>query len=150
MCIRDSLRTFAGHALGAAITGCAFAVDGVRLVTSSSDSTAMVWCLKKGELLRAYAGHDGPVTGCDVSPGNRVVTSGADGTVRVWDAGRQVLQNTLRGHDGNGRVTSAAFSPDGRRVLTCGSDGVGVVWEAHHGRKLATLEGHSDLSLIHI
>jgi WD40 repeat protein len=52
--------------------------------------------------------------------GRWVVTAGP-GRAGLWDAGSGGLVTLLRGH--RGRVTSAAFSPNGRAIVTGGVDG---------------------------
>jgi len=47
----------------------------------------------------------------------------------------------LREHPG--RITDAAFSPDGKRVLTTSSGGTARLWEATTGKTLAILQGTS-------
>jgi WD40 repeat protein len=91
--------------------------------------------------------------------GTRIVTaSGAlaslklfetpDNTARIWDAttGKELM--VLRGHAG--RVTSAAFSPDGTRVVTAsggglilgpvGGDGTARIWNSVTGKQIAILD----------
>ena len=48
------------------------------------------------------------------------MTASLDGTARIWDAASREELGLLRGHDG--RVVSAAFSPDGERVVTASFD----------------------------
>src|SRR5262249_11907004 len=48
----------------------------------------------------------------------------------------------LEGHDG--RVNSAAFSPDGKRVVTASDDNTARVWESETGAEIAVLKGHED------
>jgi WD40 repeat protein len=50
-----------------------------------------------------------------------------DNTARLWDAasGREIT--ALKGHEG--RVNSAAFSPDGTRVVTASDDGTAGIWD---------------------
>jgi len=51
-----------------------------------------------------------------------LTTSGrADGSARVWDAGTGEVRFILPGY--TGRVTGAAWSPDGRRIFSAGADG---------------------------
>ena len=66
----------------------------------------------------------------------RVVTASEDNTARVWDAASGELIARLVGppwvgHEG--RVYSAAFSPDATRVVTASSDKTARVWDAASG-----------------
>ncbi|CBN79037.1 conserved unknown protein [Ectocarpus siliculosus] len=59
--------------------------SGEVLVSASFDSTAKVWSTRDWSLLRTLSGHEGKVTGCDVSPDERkIVTCSFDRTVKVW------------------------------------------------------------------
>lgn len=52
-------------------------------------------------------------------------------TAKEWDVetGQELV--TLSGHDG--RVTSAAYSPDGQRIVTSSSDQTAKVWDSEMG-----------------
>ena len=66
------------------IYGGAFSPDQRRVITSSDDSTALIWDLESGEHVALY-GHEGSVWRAVFSPdGSKVVTASADDTVRVW------------------------------------------------------------------
>jgi hypothetical protein len=45
-----------------------------------------------------------------------------------------------------GRVLSAAFSPDGAKVVTASEDRSARLWEAASGKELAVLQGHEGMS----
>ncbi|MHC4160409.1 MAG: TIR domain-containing protein, partial [Planctomycetota bacterium] len=51
-------------------------------------------------------------------------------------------ESVLAGHEG--RVTHAAFSPDGHRVLTSSWDATARIWDAINGHLLVSLIGHKD------
>ena len=72
--------------------------------------------------------------------GEWIVTAGWDNTAKIWDTqtGKEIF--TLTGHDG--KVDSAAYSPDGRQVVTASRDYTAKVWHANIGNELMTLKGH--------
>jgi WD40 repeat protein len=101
-----------------------------------------LWDVDTGQLLRALAGHTGPVAGLAWDPGGgRLASAGWDGAALVFDAdaGAQVLR--LAGHAD--WVRAVAFSPDGRLLATAGSDGALRLWDADSGRPVQTLRGHT-------
>jgi WD40 repeat protein len=60
-----------------------------------------------------------------------------------WDAKTGETIAVLTGHDG--KVRSAAFSPDGARVVTAG-DKTGRVWDAETGMVIVVLRGHAGIA----
>ena len=46
----------------------------------------------------------------------------------------------LEGHEG--RVGSAAFSPDGARIVTASDDNAARLWDAATGQEIIALRGH--------
>jgi len=119
-----------GHA--SVVNGFAFTRDGTRLGVAYANRTASVWDLTCGDprvnkpiLLKGHRAH---VRAIGFTPdGQTAITVSLDGTSRFWDAATGA---ELRVFDwGIGRITVAAFAPDG---LTCaaGSDtGKVVVWD---------------------
>ncbi|UCG24544.1 MAG: PD40 domain-containing protein, partial [Chloroflexota bacterium] len=76
-----------------------------------------------------------------------VLTAGDDGLARIWgisidEPGATTLSAGFDLEDREGRLTSAAFSPDGKRILTAGSDGLARLWDGRTGAALADLDGH--------
>ena len=101
------------------VTSVAFSPSGELLVTGSKDTTARVWDVATGELLRTFS-HNSAVQDAQFSPDGRwVVTSPLRAT--LWEADDPTLIRRLRGHEG--RVTAAAFTPDSQMIVTGGVDG---------------------------
>ncbi len=58
---------------------------GEFVVSSSFDGTAKLWTAKTWQPLHTLQGHDGMVTGCDVSPdGSLIATCSSDRTFKLW------------------------------------------------------------------
>jgi WD40 repeat protein len=121
------------------VSAAAFSPDGTRVVTASSDQTAIVWDVKSGRTLVTLRGTKGPVTAAKFSlDGTWVVTTGWDGVARIWNV-ESGLEIASLADDEIPLTSQPAFSQDGKRVLTASWEGVALVWDAITGRPLARL-----------
>ena len=94
---RQELRTLREHTGN--VNAATFSPDGGRVVTASSDGTAMVWDAQTGRNLLTFKGHGGIVTSAVFSPdGKQIVTASWDGKAKVWDAQTGNVALTLQGH----------------------------------------------------
>ena len=127
-----------GHAYSVFST--AFAPDGQRVVTASTDGTARLWTTD-GRLLQEMKGHADPIQTVAFSPdGTRIATGSNDRTARIWDGHTGALLFVLAGHkDG---VIDVAFAHDGARLATSSSDHTARIWDVATGRLVTTLAGH--------
>lgn len=76
-------RYFNGHR--GAITGLSFNHDDTQLVSSSADSTLMLWNFKKRTRAIKYEYHSGNVTGVQFSPSGKLIASCSnDRSVHLW------------------------------------------------------------------
>jgi len=112
----------------------AFAPDGRRLATASSDGTVRLWGIdvdaveaQAPPLLHVLQGPARQVWKVAFSPdGTRVAGVSADGTGQIWDAGSGRAALMLRGH--SDEVWAVAFTTNGRALLTGSLDGTTRVW----------------------
>ena len=106
---------FKGHTEG--INSVAFSPDGKTLASASSDHTAKLWDVVRGQEHVTLAVNTGRLFMVAFSPDGRLLAAGGDDNIiRVWDATSRVLRKSLVGHEG--RVTDLAFSPDGRQLVS--------------------------------
>lgn len=127
---------------GGWVTSVAMCLDGMTLLTGSSDHTARLWnaktCLPAGNMMW----HKSSVNAVSFSPdGEWILTASgthdwsnsapldtsSDGEAQLWDTlTQQALGAPLR-HPGP--VLSAAIAPDGQTLITGCGDGVARVWK---------------------
>lgn len=101
---------------------CRFLSDN-KILTSSGDSSCLLWDIQKKQHTDSFHGHFGDVMSVSVSPdGNTFVSGSVDASAKLWDlrAGNgKTCIKTFRGHESD--VNSVAFFPDGNAFAT-GSD----------------------------
>jgi len=100
---------------------CRFITD-FEIITSSGDSTCILWDVETKQPKNIFNDHQGDVMSVAVYPENNTFVSGScDSTVKLWDfraAGGKSLK-TFTGHESD--VNSVQFFPDGNAVGS-GSD----------------------------
>jgi WD40 repeat protein len=134
-----------------AVTLAEFDPAGDRIVTASTDWTAVLWEADTGERQAVLTGHTDQVNSASFSPdGTQVVTASNDGHARLWDASSGSESTVLDPEDDatdgvdvtdDVDVLGAVFAPDGDQVLTWSTDGLPRLWDASGGL-IRTLEGH--------
>ena len=119
------------------------AVTASMALTSSWDTTAILWDLEAAKPLRTFRGHTGTITSVALSSdGKRAVTGSADRTARLWDAESATTLQTFKGL--GDFVRSVAINEDVSRILTlAGADrwpdvgpGVAILWDVTTGKAL--------------
>jgi WD40 repeat protein len=147
--------TLAGHF--EAVQDVAFAPDGTRLVTASTQS-GLVWDAASGRRIASFGGHADIVTSVAFSPDGTLVVSGSlDETARIWAAatGTEVAVTARHGavrdaaflpggalSAGYDSLTAVAFDPAGKLLGVASTDKTATIWDVRTGVLAATLAGH--------
>lgn len=102
------------------ISCCRF-IDEEQLLTSSGDSSCILWDVNDGKVLQTFDDHKGDVMSLSICPNNRnlFVSGSVDTTARVWDIRSGKNVQTHVGHEAD--INSVDFFPDGNAFGT-GSD----------------------------
>lgn len=117
-------------------------------VTTSVDTTAVIWDANNGDKLFTLKGHSQPVLYADFDlnglySSGLLVTSSADSTAIMWhidiNKPEPRLVHRLIGH--RDIVWSCKFSPDGRYIVTSSRDGKVMIWNVSDGSYVKTVDG---------
>ena len=153
--IGDCVLLLGGHT--GPLTNVAAAADGSVLITTSSDGTARVWELEKGDCLHTLTGHTAAVR-LDIL-----------GLFNSWDTvcisigfshsegGLEKLPSVLMVMAGGSsrklmhslaclQVNCAAVDAEGRLAITGSADGTGRVWDLLSAQCIHILSGHEHSS----
>jgi len=104
---------------------CCRFVDERTIITSSGDSTCIVWDVERGDPKETFNDHGGDVMSLSICPqeslgGGHVFVSGScDSTAKVWDDRAGKCTQTFQGHESD--INSVHFHPSGQAFGT-GSD----------------------------
>ncbi|MDA7464593.1 WD40 repeat domain-containing protein [Candidatus Poseidonia alphae] len=117
--VSRSYRELAGH--DGYLSCCRF-VDEHSVLTSSGDSTCMLWDIESGTIKITFKGHEQDVMSLAILPEvdrNLFVSGSCDCTAKVWDARSGKCEMTLKGHESD--INCVTMFPDARSFGT-GSD----------------------------
>jgi guanine nucleotide-binding protein G(I)/G(S)/G(T) subunit beta-1 len=101
---------------------CCRFVNENSILTSSGDSTCMLWDIELGQQKTTFTDHEGDVMSVSILPSvdpNMFVSGSCDSTAKVWDVRTGKCTMTLRGHESD--INSVSLFPDGKAFGT-GSD----------------------------
>ncbi|KAG0272345.1 Guanine nucleotide-binding protein G(I)/G(S)/G(T) subunit beta-2, partial [Linnemannia exigua] len=128
---------------GGRVLSVAFSPNSKQIAAAGTDGVVRLWSLD-GSIVRNLKRHYDYVNCVTYSPDDKVshlASVSDDGTILLWDVESGEAIFTLKSH--NGRVLSAAFSPNGRILVTGGSDNTVRLWWVETGGAGQVLEGHT-------
>jgi guanine nucleotide-binding protein G(I)/G(S)/G(T) subunit beta-1 len=117
--VNRAYRELVGHE---GYLSCCRFINETNILTSSGDSTCILWDIETGAPTLKFLGHEQDVMSVAISPQtdpNLFVSGSCDMTSKVWDIRTGKCTMTLRGHESD--VNCVAMFPDGRAFGT-GSD----------------------------
>ncbi len=144
----DKPRSFIGH--NDHIWGLAFSPDGKRLVSGSSDKTARLWNVERGEEIATLPLAE-PITtrALAFSPCGSVIAGGMFGELHVWCARNLTLLHTISQPEDSPRPYALAFSPCGQYLASGtwwhkGMQHMAIrLWDVATGENIHTFWGHT-------
>jgi len=115
---------------------CARFVSDDDMVTSSGDSTIILWDVETKQPKKIFNDHTGDVMSVDVSPDKNMIVSGScDSTVRAFDlrSGQQVFK--FEGHESD--INYVKWFPDGQACASASDDSTLRLWDVRSFSQLA-------------
>ncbi|PVV03857.1 hypothetical protein BB560_001639 [Smittium megazygosporum] len=101
------------------ISCCRFLSDR-QIITSSGDTTCLLWDVEAGVKTMEFSGHKGDVMSISLDPALNTFVSGAcDSTAKVWDIRSGKCVQTFSEHESD--INSVSFFPNGDAFIS-GSD----------------------------
>lgn len=124
------VRELRGHS--GSVYGLSRFPDGIRLASSSWDSTVRIWDADLGKEIQVLESHTGNVSSVSISADGRVLASKSiDDTVRIWSC--ETWEAFLKLPEPSGRAhvsTSLAFHPKAPALATLGQKDTAVrIWD---------------------
>ena len=129
-----------GH--GGPVRALSISPDGVRAISGSFDTSAIVWALDRGRAQAILRVHDGSVNAVLALPGERFITAGEDGRIALWKLGEDKPLHVTKAHDAP--ISGLAISPDGRFIASSAWDGQARIADVETGVEIRRLIGHKD------
>lgn len=113
-------------ASGHRVQSLSFAADGASILGFNGTSSARLWEVSSGNLLRVFRGHRGNITSLvDAKDGSVFASGGDDHTVRLTDI--ETGESRVMGvHDAT--VRAVGIDPNGQWVVSAGDDGTVRLW----------------------
>uniref|UniRef100_A0A4W3JJF3 Apoptotic protease-activating factor 1 n=1 Tax=Callorhinchus milii TaxID=7868 RepID=A0A4W3JJF3_CALMI len=109
---------------------CQFTSDGETLISSSDDTTLLVWNWRAGEY-KVLKGHIEQVKNFKVLDDSQLLSWSFDGTMKIWNFSRTAPLYVLTGH--KACVRSCRFSKDNEYLATGDDNGEIRIWRVRDG-----------------
>lgn len=106
-----------------------------QLVTSSGDTTCMLWDVTTGKATRTFKGHTGDVMSISLaSDRNTFVSGGCDAAAKVWDIRTGKCVQNFRGHEAD--INTVKYFPSGDAIGTGSDDAAALLFDLRADKEL--------------
>ena len=109
------------------VSGAAFSLDGVRLLSATDNGKVRVWSSWSGRQLGEAIDEGDQVLGVSFTPTDRILTGTSTGLLWMWRSPTVAPLPTVMPHGKS--VQTIALSPDNEKLLTGAVDGKARLWE---------------------
>lgn len=121
---------------------CCRYINDDQIITSSGDTTCILWDVNKQKAVSHFEDHDGDVMALSVYPAKNIFVSAAcDCLAKVWDYRTNKCVQTFYGHEND--INSVQFFPDGNAVATGSDDGTCKLFDTRYDGDLNTYRSDS-------
>jgi guanine nucleotide-binding protein G(I)/G(S)/G(T) subunit beta-1 len=117
---------------------CCRFIEDKQIVTSSGDTTCILWDVEAGKKNVEFAGHTGDVMSVAINPVSPTtfVSGACDAVSKVWDIRSGKCTQTFKGHDSD--INTVSFFPNGNAFATGSDDSKCMLFDIRADRELAT------------
>jgi len=115
---------------------CCRFLDDKQLITSSGDTSCILWDVVNESRLKDFEEHDGDVMSISLSPvdPNIFVSGACDGMAKIWDVNSGKCTQTFKAHDAD--INAVQFLPSGMGFATGSDDGTCRLFDIRSDREL--------------
>jgi len=122
---------------------CCRFIDDKHILTSSGDTTCMLWDVEMGQNTTDFKEHTADVMALAVSPTdtNVFVSGSVDCLAKVWDIRAGKCVQTFEGHTAD--INTASWFPNGTAFVTGSDDSTCRMWDIRADRQIAEYSSDS-------
>lgn len=128
-------RELAGH--DGYLSCCRF-LDANQIVTTSGDSTAILWDIDSKTAIETFTGHTADVMSISVFDNHTFVTGAVDDTSRVWDLRTKYCVATFTGHESD--INCVAAYPSNNVFGSASDDSTCRLWDLRAYREISKFQ----------
>lgn len=127
------------------VTSLAFAPDGKRLTSTSTNNLEQVWDAVSGTCIETNEREPfiNNLASYSVPGHNKLVARWEDDIIRVWDT--SLVHHAQIAKNAKNNISALVYSPDGTQVAAGSEDGTVTVWDAVTGVCISDLKEHTSL-----
>jgi len=110
------------------------------LLTGGSDSTILMWDIKRRMKSGVLKGHHGRIWSVAASTNNIAASGGGDGTIRIWDLSKKEQKAIFENHKSD--VYSVDLDVTGKKLISGGFSRSFNVWDVQYEKLLLQQTEH--------
>ncbi|MGH7173567.1 MAG: TIGR03067 domain-containing protein [Gemmataceae bacterium] len=132
----DAVKGKVRHVIRGNECGRGLSEDGQWLVTGREEKTVRIWDVDTGKKVRAFAGHQKPITACSLSRDKKLLaTYDRSGTARLWDV---VTGKELRTVEVHPQPDQIVFSQDAKTMVAWSRSRL-TLWDLQKGKQIRSM-----------